>query len=823
MLNFVQDLRYALRNFWKAKGFTAVAVATLAIGVGANTAIFSIVDTILLRPLPFRNPDRLLRLFETEAAPGTYPFAGPDLADWRAQNHTFQDMAMFGWVQNLNAGQEGRADSVHGVATEVNFFDVLGVRPVLGRTWAPGEGQSGKDRVAVLSYAFWQSRFAGDPGAVGRSIELDARKYTIVGVMPASFRYPSRAQLWTTKEMVHNEFQRGSHWANAVGRMKTGVTVKAAQADLTVIAAGLEKAYPDSNYKVGAKVVSLRENLVGDSRGSLLMMLWAVALVLLIACANVANLLMSRAVARQKEMAVRSALGAARSRLVRQLLTESLLLGFAGAAAGLGLGWGIVSLFSHAKSFALPQFNAIELNATVLGFTLALALATGILFGMVPAAQASRADLHDELKGGAGSSVSPSKKRRLASNVLVVGEIALSLLLLAGAGLLLKDFVRLRNVEVGVRAEGVWTGAVQLPEARYEKAAQQMEFAQALLEKARHIPGVDVAALSDHLPLEGGSNWYIKVRGQPSTPIDGPLVEMHSVSPDYFRAMGVRLIAGRVFTAEDVAVAAPMDARQQEAWKKKEKLPSAETDAMVYPAVINKAMARRFWPQHDALGQVFSWGRDNGPWQRVIGVVNDVREWGLTETAIPEGYSPLTNWGRLFLVLHTPLRPSSLTAAARQAVAQLDGSLPLYNVRSMAEVIGDGAQGSQFLSLLVGSFAAFAALLAAVGIYGVLSYVVNQRTREIGIRMSLGASRGRVLGQVLAEGMRLAAIGFAIGVAGAIAAGRVMASLLHEVKPNDPAVLAATTGLLAAIALAACYIPARRAARMDPLAALRHE
>jgi putative ABC transport system permease protein len=508
---------------------------------------------------------------------------------------------------------------------------------------------------------------------------------------------------------------------------------------------------------------------------------------------------------------------------VRQLLTESLMLGIGGAAAGLGLGWGIINLFSHAKSFALPQFNAIELNGTVLGFTFALALATGILFGIVPALQASRADLHDELKGGAGSSVSPSKKRRLASNVLVVGEIALSLLLLAGAGLLLKDFVRLRNVEVGVRAEGVWTGAVQLPEARYEKAAQQSEFARALLEKAQHIPGVDAAAVSDHLPLEGGSNGYIKVRGKPSAPMSGTLVEQHSVSPDYFRAMGVRLIAGRVFTAEDVAAAAPMDARLREAWKKKEKLPPAEGNAMVFPSVINESMARRFWPKQDPLGQVFSRGSDIGPWQQVIGVVNDVREWGLTEAAIPEAYSALTGEGRLFLVLHTPMRPSSLTAAARQAVAQLDGSLPLFNVRSMPEVIGDGAQGSQFLSLLVGCFAGFAALLAAVGIYGVLSYVVNQRTREIGIRMSLGASRGRVLGQVLAEGMRLAAIGFAIGVAGAMAAGRVMASLLHEVKPNDPAVLAGTTGLLAATALAACYIPARRAARLDPLAALRHE
>ena len=819
----MQDLKYSLRNLWKAKGFAAVAVATLAIGVGANTAIFSVIDTILLRPLPFRNPDRLVRLYETEANPGSYPFAGPDLADWRSQNRTFQDMAMFGWVQELNASQEGRADSVRGTITEVNFFDLLGVPPMLGRTWAPEEGQAGKDRVVVLSYAFWQSRFAGDRGVVGRSIELDARQYTIVGVMPPSFRFPSRVQVWMPKEMVKNEYPRGSHWANAVGRMKPDVTVKQAQADLTAIAAGLEQTYPKSNYKVGAKVVWLRENLVGNSRSSLLMMLWAVALVLLIACANVANLLLSRAVSRQREMAVRSALGAGRFRLVRQLLTESLLLGIAGGTAGLGLGWGIITLFSRAKSFALPQFNAIEMNGSVLGFTFALALGTGILFGLAPAIHASRTDLHDDLKGGAGSSISQSKSRRFASNLLVVGEVALSLLLLTGAGMLLKDFVRLRSVDVGVRAEGVWTGSLKLPEARYEKDEQQAGFARSLMERARRIPGVDAIALTDHLPLEGGSNGYVKVRGVPSQSLSGPLVETHVVTPDYFRAMGIRIVSGRVFTPQDAELTATLDRRRSEANHNHHKLSAEETNAMVYPSIINETMARRFWPNEEPLGKMYSWGSDTGPWQQIVGVVADVNEWGLTEKPISEGYAPFTNSSRLFLVLHTSLQPSGLTTAARQAIAQIDGTLPLSNVRTMSEVIGDSAEGSQFLTLLVGSFAAFAALLAAVGMYGVLSYVVSQRTREIGIRMSLGASRRRVLGQVLTEGMRLAVVGFAIGVLGAIAAGRLMTSLLHEVKPNDPSVLAGTTALLAAIALAACYLPARRASRLDPLLALRHE
>jgi putative ABC transport system permease protein len=625
------------------------------------------------------------------------------------------------------------------------------------------------------------------------------------------------------KEMVHNEYPRGSHWANAIGRLKPGATLKEAQADLTVIASALEKSYPNSNYKVGAKVVGFRENLVGNARSSLLLMLWAVALVLLIACANVANLLLSRAVGRQKEMALRSALGAGRARLVRQLLTESVLLGVGGGVAGLGLGWAIIRLFAGARSSGLPQFNVIELNWTVLAFTFALALGTGVLFGLVPAVQASRTDLHDELKGGAGSLVSPSKRRRFASDVLVVGEIALSLLLLAGAGLLLNDFVRLRNVEVGVRPEGVWTGSVHLPLARYEKMPQQAEFARALLEKARQIPGVEVAAITDHLPLEGGSNGYVEVRGQPYKPLSGPLVETHTVSADYFRAMGVRVLAGRVFSEQDVAETIPMSTREWNAFMTKVKLTKEETNSMIYPAVINEAMAKHFWHNESSLGKMFSWGSENGPWHQVIGVVSDVKQWGLTQVPIPEAYEPFSGRGDLFLVMHSGSRPAGLTAAARRAVSQLDSSLPLSNVRSMSQVIGDGAQGSQFLSLLVGSFAAFAALLAAVGIYGVLSYVVNQRTREIGIRMSLGASRGRVLGQVLAEGMRLAAIGSVIGVVAAIAAGRLMASLLHEVKPGDPMVLAGTTLLLVSIALVACYLPARRAARLDPLTALRHE
>jgi predicted permease len=827
MRTFLDDLRHAVRMLGKAPGFALAASATLAIGIGANTAIFSIVDAILLRPLPFRAPDRLVRLYETESAPGKYPFSGPDFVDWKAQNTTFQDMAMFSWPRDMNLSGEGQPDHVYAVPTAANFFSLLGVEPALGRTWAAGEDQPGKNQVAILSYGFWKSRFAGDPRAIGRNVDLNAQKYTIVGVMPENFRFVFSAQLWIPLDMSPAGLgPRGNHSPSAIGRLKPGVSVKAALADLGVIASRLEKQYPDSNYKVGPIVVPLQEDLVGKSRDSLLMMLAAVGLVLLIACANVANLLLSRAVARQKEMAIRGALGAGRWRLVRQLLTETLALTVTGGVLGLLLGWGIIRLFARAEKLALPRVNAIQLDPTVLAFACGLALITGILFGIWPALQTSRPDLHEELKGGAGSLVSPSRRRRFTSSALVVSEFALSVVLLASAGLLLKDFARLRTLDIGVRTGGVWTAAVQLPEANYPDAPKRHAFAAALLDRARQIPGVDATALSDRMPLEGGSNYYITVRGRVARAMSGDLVESHGVSPDYFRAMGIRLLKGRLFTPADVARVLETDARARplyDFYRKGIRPPAAQTNAIVYPVVINEAMLRAFWPNEDPVGQMFSQGSPDGPWRQVIGVVSDVRQWGLTHKPVPGAHDVFTSSSRFFLVLHATVPPSSLTAEVRRRLRGLDAALPLFSVRTMDDVIADNSENQRFLSLLIGSFAAIAALLAAIGIYGVLSYAVTQRTREIGIRMALGASRGRVLGEVLGHGGRLAGIGFAAGIAGAIAAGRVQASLLHEVKPGDPAVLAGTTILVLAVALVACYLPARRAARLDPMRALPYD
>jgi putative ABC transport system permease protein len=504
---FLQDLRFGYRNLMKTRGLAVVAIITLALGIGANTAIFSVIDAVLLRPLPFTRPGELVRLYETEAAPGNYPFTGPDFLDWKSQNKSFQDMTLLSWPRDYALTANGEAERVIGVPTEWNFFSLLGVRPLLGRTWAEGEDMPGKDDVCILSYGIWKSRFGGDAGILNKSVELSGRKYTIVGVMPPEFHYPTAAQLWTPLTMDSKSLgSRGSHQFWALGRLRPGVPLQQAQAEMSLIAMQLEKQYPQSNHKVGASLVAMHEDVVGKSRDSLIMMLWAVALVLLIACANVANLLLSRALARQKEMAIRSALGAARIRLVRQLLTESVLLAATGGALGLMLASGLVWVISNAKQVAVPRLNAIELNMPVLAFTFGVAVLSGIVFGIIPALQTSRPDLHDELKGGAGAAVTHSRTRRLTSSVLVVAEIGLSLLLLVAAGLLLKDFSALRNTETGVRTENTWTAALRLPEAAYKDDRKQYEFGETLLAKLKQIPGVESAALTTTLPTLGGSN-----------------------------------------------------------------------------------------------------------------------------------------------------------------------------------------------------------------------------------------------------------------------------------------------------------------------------
>ena len=818
-----KDFLYAWRGLRRSPAFAAIAILTLALGIGANVAIFSVIDAVLLRPLPFGDPGQPVRLYETEDAPGNYPFTGPDFIDWKTQNHSFQDMAVYGWPNDINFNSNAQPDHVIGTPTESNFFSVLGARPLLGRTWAQGEDEPGKDRVAILGYGLWQSRFNGDRNIVGKQITLNDRKYDVVGVMPAGFRYPAESELWIPLDVDSKHLgERSTHWLNAVGRLKPGVSRQQAQAEMTLISARLEQQYPDSNHRVGASLVGMHEDMVGESRTSLLLMLGAVVLVLLIACANLANLLLSRAVVREREIAIRGALGAGRWQLVRQLLTESLLLSAAGGALGLLLAWGGVRVITTLKHAGLPNANAIEINLPVLAFTFVVAVLTGLAFGLFPALQISRANLCEALKGGGGATGSTARRQHRVGDALVVAEIGLSLLLLVSAGLLLKDFLRIRNTDVGVRSEGVWTGALLLPQERYAKQQEQFNFSQALLQKVQNIPGVESASITDHLPLEGGSNSYVTLRGSASSGMSGPLVENHSATPDYFRAMGIPLLQGRELTAQDAATVLALDQRQTEASEANAKLPAEQTNSMVYPVVINQKMAKYFWPDKDPIGQMFSYSVKNGPWSQVVGVVGDVKEWNLWHEPVPEVYSGFAGERWIVIVVHTS---SALNVATevRQAMAQVDPSLPLFNIRTMDEVIAENARGQQFLAGLLGLFAGLAIVLAAVGIYGVLSYLVTQRQREIGIRMSLGATRSSVLRLMLTRGMRLAVLGFGVGLAGALAAGRVIASVLHMVRPYDPAILLLTPVLLAAVVLFACYLPAHRAAKVDPMVALRQE
>lgn len=826
MSELFQDLRYAARMLRNNLGFSIVAIVTLALGIGVNTAIFSVVDAVLLRPLPLKDPSQLIRLYETETQPGNYPFTGPDFLDWKTQNHTFQDMTLLGWQQSFNLSGEGSPANIRGMRTEANFFSLMGARALIGRTWAPDEDQPGKERVVILNYGLWRRQFGADPGIVGKTIQLNGMAHTVIGVMPPSFRYPQGVDLFAPLVMDSKSLgPRGSHSYSAIGRLKPGVTIQEAQADLSLIAKQLEKQYPQSNRNVGASIMPLRESIVGKSGDSLQVMMWAVALVLLIACANVANLLLSRAVARQREMGIRAALGAARSRLVRQLLTESILLSLTGGLLGIGVAELCMIGVGQMKNFGLPNVNSFGLNGTALGFTIGLSILTGVLFGIVPALHTARTDAFDELKGGAGGVVSHGRTRRFASDALVVAEVALALLLLASAGLLLKDFNQLRNTDIGVRTNGMLTAAVNLPAAKYKDQQQQFDFEQRMRQAIAAIPGVDSVAVTDRLPLEGGSNSYINLRGQPFEPMQGKLVENHNVTPDYFKTFSIPLLKGRLFTETDLNDELKRDATVRDIFQKagNNPAPADQTNAVIYPTVINQTMANTFWPNEDPIGKMYAQGNANGPWRQVIGVVADTKQWGLTQPSQPEGYTLADGGAGQIYVIHSSLPKESMVSSLRQVVAQIDNALPLYSVRTMDEVIADQTVANQLLTTLVGIFSGLALVLAAIGIYGVLSYVVNQRTREIGIRISLGARRGQVLGLMLKQGLTLAVAGVIIGAVVSLGIARMLSSVLHGVSPRDPVILGSTAFGLVAVAFLACYLPARRATKVDPLVALRYE
>jgi putative ABC transport system permease protein len=827
--SLIQDVRFGLRMLHKNPGFTTVAVITLALGIGANTAVFSVINSVLLEPLPFKNPAQLVSLRETESAPGDFPLDGADYLDWQAQNTTFSSTSLIGYPRGFNASGAGEPEVVSVGETQANFFDTLGVEPLIGRGFAEGEDAAGKNHEAILSYGFWKRHFGGDRTALGKTVELNDEAYTVIGVVPKWFNYPDATDLWTPIDMNSQRMHdRGSHWAHGIGRLKDGVTVAQARADLLNVSARINKEYrkPD-DQAVHSLVFPLKDYLVGSSSGQVLILFGAVVLVLLVACANIANLLLARSTGRIREMAVRAAMGASRCRLARQLLTESVLLALAGAALGVfAAGWG-VALLQNTQTSPIPRINRVGINVTVLLFAVGVSVLVGILFGLAPALHSSRLDLSEELKSSANA-VSAAGGGRALRNALIVTEIAVSLALLVGAGLLLRSFAQLRSANIGVDPHNVLTMQLNLPSARYKAAPAQKQFFDQLTARIDHVPRVESASVSTVMALEGGWNNYVSVPGVTNPKLVNLLVEDNYITPEYFKTFGMPLIEGRNFNEEDmqqaVATGEKIAALYQSAKDpSKVKVPAG----LSYPVIINETMVKLFWPKQDPIGKSYT-DAGGGPEKIVIGVVGDEKQLQIRRQAAPENYVPLPlalgfpGFGGVISV-RTKIAPAGVLNEIRGVVRSLDNTIAIYHVRTMEDVIAENMQDATLQTFLLGTFAALALILAAVGLYGVMSYLVTQRTHEIGIRMALGAQHEDVLRMVILQGAKLILLGVIIGTAGALALTQLLSASLFGVTATDPATYVAVAALLAIAALAACYIPARHASRVDPMVALRHE
>lgn len=811
MQTFLQDFRYAIRAMASNRAFTVVAVLVLALGIAANTVIFSVVNAVLLRSLPFPDADRIVRVFESDLQRHSEDaIAAANFIDWRDQTRVFESIATYR-EESFNLTGADRPERVSGVISTAALFPALGVKPMLGRVFQTEDENRGGGRVAVISRSLWERRFGADPNVVGQKLIANGEPLTLVGVMPGEFTFPEQAELWIPPKQVIPEHvltpnvnmatNRDSHYLAAVARLKSGVTLAEAKTDIDAVAARMAEQDPNNNMGRGAKLVSLRESEVGDIRATLLVLFGAVGFVLLIACANVANLLLARATTRQKEIAIRTALGASRSRLVRQLMTESVALSIAGGGLGLLLAmWGI-----HSTVAILPAsiYGAkdIGIDGMVLAFVLIVSLTTGLVFGLVPALQATKSDLNESLKEG-GRGGSAGARRNRARGLLVVSEIALSLVLLIGAGLMIRSFIRLEQVNPGFNAHNVLTMRLTLPQAQYSDVRKRASFYQQVIERLQSVPGVESAAAISRLPLTpGNSGRGLTIEGfQNDAAGNGPNADYRVISPDYFKVMGIPLIKGRVFTDRDNTRA---------------------SDAVV----INRTMGERYFPGEDPLGKRMSIGSKDDPMMQIIGVVDDVRHFGLDSQPRPEFYVPYEKdpWPFMTMIVRGGSDPKVLAGPMRSEVWAVDGDLPIPDIRTIDQLLSDSVARRRFNMLLLAIFGGVALVLAAVGIYGVMSYSVTQRSREIGIRMALGAKQSDVLKLVVGQGMTLALIGVGIGLAAAFALTRVMASLLFSVGATDPLTFAAISVLLTGVALGACFVPARRATKVDPMIALRYE
>jgi len=819
MDSIIKDIRFGIRSLLKRPAFTAIAVITLALGIGANSAIFSVVNSVLLRPLPYKDPDRLMVVWERRANSGraNLPLSGHEYAALKERAASFESLTLFqpnGF--NLTGHGDPLMVDVGEVSTE--YFSMVGVPPLLGRAFAAGEDQGGGAKVVVLGHKLWTQRFGSDPNVVNQTIRLNDQSYTVIGVMPALELIPD---VLVPIDLQGELRKVGRHSYQVIGRLKPGVTLDQAQAEAAHVAAQLEQELPDANRGHGVQVVGLHEDITGRAQLPLLTLFGAVGFVLLIACANVANLLLSRAASRQREMAIRTAIGATRWRLIRQTLTESLLLGLLGGGLGLLSAFWLVTLLSRISAVNIPRLDTTSLDSRVLLATLGFSILTGLLTGIAPAWRNSEQGLSQRIKEGMrGASTLGNPSRRRISSALVVAEVALAVVLLVGGGLMVKSFLQLLRVDPGFERNHVLRLDFALPELKYREPQQKLAFYNELIERLRALPGVESVGATTNTPLGPAESWSgFAIEGRPDPPQgDHQQAALRTVSDDYFRAMRIPLRKGRFFNSSDARVALPLIR-----WFEQQPFPERFNEPQAAPAiVINETMARLYWPNEDPLGKrmriIFS------PWLTIVGVVGDVHHTGLNTPPNPEMYlSQLQEPQSAMAVLaRTTGDPLQLAVASREQVKAMDKDLPV-TVTTMDQLFANSLAGQRFNTSLLGIFAAVALLLAMIGVFGVINYSVAQRTHEIGIRMALGAQRYDVFTLVVGHGLWLALIGVVVGAAGALAMTRLIAGLLYGVSPTDGPTFVVVGLMVTLVAFLACYLPARRATRVDPLEALRYE
>jgi putative ABC transport system permease protein len=798
----IKDLTYAIRTLLRRPGFLFIAISTLALGIGATTAMFTVVNSVLLQPMGFPEPERIVILEGVNPRLGSARsnMSTPDVVDWQQQSQSFEQIAGFiEWGAFLSTGDETERVRAAGVSAE--FFPLLRTQPLSGRTIQASDTQPDSAPVSVISYGLWQRRFGGAPDVVNRSITLSGVKGTIVGIMPAGFNFPDETEVWTEYRLDPSD-ARDNRYLNAFGRLKPGVSIVQAQAEMNTITERLAQSYNVTNSGWGVRLTELRERLVGELRPALFMLFGAVAFVLLIACANVANLLLARAAYRQKEIALRTALGASRARVVRQLLTESVLLSVVSGAVGLALSVWLIKLLVAISPPDTPRFKEISINWRVFAFAFGLTILAGLLFGLVPALQTSRTNLNDTLKES-GRSGAPGGTKNRAGSFLIVSEVALSFVLLAGAGLLIKSFIHLREINPGFQADNVLAVRLTLPPGKYKQGEPRLQIYKQVVEQVKTVPGVQSAGAVLSLPLRADSfnlGRGVLLEGRPARAEESTSALYLSVTSDYFGTLNIPLKDGRTFTDQD-------------------NMQSAKV------VIVNETMARKLWPGQSPVGRHFSIWRDEKFSREVVGVVGDTKV-SLDEEAEPQMYIPYAqdaNWGTMSLVARTNGDPRAVAASVREAIRSVDKGIATYNLRTMNDLISTSAAPRRLPMLLMTAFAGVAMLLAMLGIYGITSYYVTQRTHEIGVRMALGAQIGDVLKLVLRRAMLLAIVGVGIGLAGAALVTRYLTSLLFGVKPFDVMTFAGVALVLVAVALIASLIPARRATKVDPLNALRYE